>query len=501
MKSAGGYTDAGKNAFVDAIRAARFGAASENNYAFGYHFDGVNFAHINPKRIGADELHSSDAVLAQSVKESIEIARSPAGNGYHLYQAARSPGGAFVAKVSLVQAVPELDGLVGIGLWIDDIDAMIWARTETTGLVFLGLLALCGGIAFVIHKSITTPIGVLTGNMSRLADGDLGVEIVDTDAKTEIGALARALGVFRQNAVERADALQRERAEDARRAARVRKIDDLNKGFDAHVGQLLANVEAAVERFQSASSDLSSTAEETNARVASVAAASEQSSANVRSAAAATEELTASVEAIGGQVRHSSTIAARAVGEARATNDQIAGLAQATSRIGEVVNLIASIASQTNLLALNATIEAARAGDAGRGFAVVATEVKSLATQTGRATEEIATQVAAIQLETAQAVGAIQAIAATIESIDEIAASIAQSVEEQKLATGEIAGNTSVAASGTNEVAANIGKVADAAFRTETTARDLSQAAGDLRSDAQMLRRAVQGFLAEVKAA
>jgi len=501
MKNAGGPTEAGKRAFIETIRALRYGPPEDKNYAFGYYYSGINFSHINPARQGVNMLESKDQVLVDTVRQVIDVAKLPQGNTFLFYNTEHGNNGPKVPKVSLIQNIPELEGLIGIGLYLDDIDAVFWARAETGGALFVVLIGICAAFAFAVRRSIIKPLGELTANMSRLADGNTDIVISGIEARTEIGALARAMAIFRNNSIERQESLQREQAEDERRLARTRKIETLNQGFDSEVGRLLDKVERAVTDFQSASRQLSATAEETNARVTAVAEASEQSSGSVRSAAVATEELTASVSVIGEQVRNSSAIANRAVAEARATNAQIAGLAQATGRIGEVVSLITSIASQTNLLALNATIEAARAGDAGRGFAVVASEVKNLATQTAKATDEIAGQISSIQQETQQAVDAIQAIAATIESINEIAASVANSVEEQKLATEEIAGNASIAAAGTNDVTQNIGKVADAARQTEATSRSLSEAASDLQMEARTLRQAVQTFLSEVKAA
>jgi methyl-accepting chemotaxis protein len=501
MKLAGSDPAAQRKALVDVLKSARFGTAKEVNYIFAYGFDGLYLAHINPAKIGTNGLHQANPVDSETVASLMKIGLSAEGRGYHWYATPKVPNGPYLPKVSIVQKIPEAEVVAGLGVYIDDIDAIFWTRCEFMGLIFAGVMGVTLIIGYFIRRSICRPLNDLTQRMAALANGDTSQPIEGIDDKTELGAFARSLELFRQSSIENHAKIGREQAEDTQRAARARRIEQLNAAFDSSVTRQLAKIEQTASAFQAASQQLSTTAQDTNSRIGTVAAASEQSSANVRSAAAATEELTASVNEIGGQVRHSSAIANRAVAEARATNEQIAGLVQATSRIGEVVNLITSIASQTNLLALNATIEAARAGEAGRGFAIVASEVKNLATQTGKATEEIAGQISAIQHETNQAVEAIKAIAATIESIDQIAAGVANSVEEQKLATNEIAVNTSVAAAGTSDVTNTIGMVADAARQTEATARSLSDAASGLQSEAEALRMAVQSFLADVKAA
>jgi methyl-accepting chemotaxis protein len=501
MKAAGTEPAAQQKAMVDVLKSLRYGSAKEVNYAFAYTYEGLYLAHINPAKVGTNGLKQADATSSQVVANLLKIGLSPEGRGYSWYETEKVPGGPKLPKVSIIQKIPEIQAVAGIGVYLNDVDDIFWARAQVMVAIFIGMMAFALAVGYLIRRSICRPLHDLSATMGLLANGDTSVTIAGTADKTELGEFARTLELFRLSTIENRDKLQREQADDEHRIARARRIEQLNAAFDSSVTRQLAKIEQTASDFQAASQQLYSTAQDTNSRIATVSTASEQSSANVRSAAAATEELTASVNEIGGQVRQSSAIANRAVAEARSTNEQIAGLAQATSRIGEVVNLITSIASQTNLLALNATIEAARAGEAGRGFAIVASEVKNLATQTGKATEEIAGQIAAIQHETKQAVDAIQAIAATIESIDQIAAGVANSVEEQKLATNEIAVNTNVAAAGTSDVTQTIGLVADAARQTEATARHLSTAAGDLRSEAQTLRQAVQSFLADVKAA
>ncbi|QCK86557.1 HAMP domain-containing protein [Phreatobacter aquaticus] len=502
MNAAGGAeSEAGRKALLSVINAVRFGPPSEVNYVFGTYLDGVTFAHVNPTKIGLNRLTSDGPASAAVISEQIRIASTSTGRGYQFYATEKVANGPRIPKIAIIQVLPEIKGFIGIGVYVDDVNAIFWSRALLMGGILGVLVLISAVISLMIRRSITQPLQALTVDMGKLAQGDTTIMIGGTEAKTEIGAFARALEVFRSNAIERAEALQREQIADERRTARARRLEELTAGFDGAIADVLARVEQSVAQFQNTSALLSRTAEDTNNRVAAVAAASEQSSANVQTAAAATEELSASVAEIGSQINNSSAIANRAVEEARATNEQVASLAQATARIGEVVNLITTIASQTNLLALNATIESARAGEAGKGFAVVAAEVKNLATQTGQATEEISGQINTIQRETQSAVEAIQRIVATIGSISEISSTIASGVQEQSAATSEIAVNATEAAHGTSEVTHNILVVAEAAKRTEDAARDLSGVASGLKSEADGLRETVQSFLAQVKAA
>ncbi len=364
----------------------------------------------------------------------------------------------------------------------------------------IGLLG-CVGLAFwIVRSGITRPIGTLTEVMSRLAGGDTGVT-VDSERRDEVGVMARAVQVFRDNAVER-HRLEAEQAQErATREQRSAALEKLIADFQSTVTGVVASVSSSATELQANAGSMSSLAEQTNAQSATVAAAAEQSTANVRNAASAAEELNSSVAEIGRQVTQSSRIAVDAVEEARRTNNTVEGLAAAAQKIGQVVELINSIASQTNLLALNATIEAARAGEAGKGFAVVASEVKNLAQQTAKATEEIAGQVAGMQSATGTTVAAIQGIGNTIGRLSEIAGTIASAVEEQTAATQEIARNVQQAAAGTVQVTQNISSVAEAAAQTGESSRQVLTASTELSVQSERLRQEVDTFIAKVRAA
>ncbi len=357
-------------------------------------------------------------------------------------------------------------------------------------------------IAFAIAKGITGPIGAMTAAMRRLADGDLGTEVPSKANKDELGTMAQAVQVFKDNAI-RVKALEDEQAAIEAKALAEKKaaMAALADRFEAEVGTVVAGVSSAAQQLQVSAGAMSTTAEETSRQATAVAAASEQASTNVQTVASAAEELSSSITEISRQVSESSRITAQAVEDVRHTGQTVETLALAAQKIGDVVKLISSIASQTNLLALNATIEAARAGDAGKGFAVVASEVKNLASQTAKATDEIGGQIAEIQTATGASVEAMRAIGQTIAKMNEIATGIASAVEEQGAATQEIARNVQQAAAGTNEVSSNIAGVTQAASETGTSASQVKEAASTLGTQSNDLRRSVTEFLSEVRAA
>ena len=279
------------------------------------------------------------------------------------------------------------------------------------------------------------------------------------------------------------------------------KITAAIQDFDGQMKIVLNTFGGSATNLQSAANALAASAEESTRQSTVVAAASEEASANVQAVASATEELTSSVREIGRQVTESTRITGMAVEQASRSSTTIQDLAKAAQRIGDVVELINSIAGQTNLLALNATIEAARAGEAGRGFAVVASEVKALAEQTAKATGEIGQQILAIQNATRESVGSIQEIGTTIASVNEIATAIAAAVEEQGMATAEIARNVQEAARGTQGVSSNISGVSQAASETGQTATRLLSSANELSQQSETLRTQVEGFFAAIRAA
>ena len=377
------------------------------------------------------------------------------------------------------------------------------AQSATMWMVILGIIvgAVATFIMMLAARGIAKPIVNITHSMQKLAGHDTSAEIPYQERTDEVGDMAMAVQVFKDNMI-KADELTLSAAEETRRREeRAERIAALTQRFDVDASELLAAASSASKEMESTAESVSGIADDTSQRATSVASAAEQAAANVQTVASATEELTSSIAEISRQVSQSSDIAGGAVSQAEQTDRQIQGLAAASQKIGDVVNLISAIAEQTNLLALNATIEAARAGDAGKGFAVVAAEVKDLASQTTKATEEISQQIGSVQLETDEAVRAIQKIGETISEMNAIASSIASAVEQQSSATGEIARNVEEAARGTQEVTENILIVSQSAGETGTAATQVTSTAGELRGKSEQLRAQVEQFLADVRAA
>jgi methyl-accepting chemotaxis protein len=364
--------------------------------------------------------------------------------------------------------------------------------------IILGVLA-----GYLIAQSgIVKPINLLKSVMEAFAHNNLTAEVPGTDRRDELGDIARTVEVFKKNGLEvermRADQLVTEKRNTEQRKADMYKLAD---DFEGAVGEIIETVSSASTELEASASTLTSTAERAQELTTMVAAASEEASTNVQSVASATEELTSSVNEISRQVQESARMAGEAVDQARKTNDRVGELSKAAARIGDVVELINTIAGQTNLLALNATIEAARAGEAGRGFAVVASEVKALAEQTAKATGEIGQQISGIQAATQESVGAIKEISGTIERLSEISSTIAAAVEEQGAATQEISRNVQQAALGTQQVSSNITDVQRGASETGSASSQVLSAAQSLSGDSNRLKLEVGKFLHSVRAA
>ena len=442
---------------------------------------------FTPKRVNYVEKGLKPGLALLAERKYDELGVLIAGPARELYDLARAELERLVA-IQVKEAKVEYDAAERQYLWLIG---------TATALLAIGLLI--GGLfSRQTIRAITRPLQQLNGTMLNVSEGRLDNRIV-VERDDELGVALRNLQTVQ--AIVRYDREELKATE--KRSATQRKIEmiKLADTFESAVGEIIDTVSSASTELEASAGSLSSTAERGEQLTTVVAAASEEASTNVQSVASATEELSSSVNEISRQVQESARMAGEAVEQARHTNDQVSELSKAAARIGDVVELINTIAGQTNLLALNATIEAARAGEAGRGFAVVASEVKALAEQTAKATGEIGQQITGIQGATQESVAAIKTISGTIERLSEISSTIAAAVEEQGAATQEISRNVQQAAQGTQQVSANIADVQHGARETGTASADVLRAAQSLSSDSNRLKVEVHRFLDSVKAA
>jgi methyl-accepting chemotaxis protein len=408
----------------------------------------------------------------------------------------------FTAYQPVFNPAGKVIGIIYVGIPTAELDVMLWQA--------IGAMAIAGGVAALLAlvmtmalvRRVTKPLRAVAETLTVLADGRTDVEIRNADRHDEIGMIARTVGVFKNNLIERRQ-LEAERISAEKQAMEQRKaeLNQFVEAFRTKIGGIIERVLNSSGQFERDAQTLSVTAHSTAEMSGQSANASRQASEHVRSAATASNELSQSIVEISRRVQDSNSVAADAVKQASATDQRMVELSAAGDRIGDVVKLITSIAEQTNLLALNATIEAARAGEAGRGFAVVAQEVKNLAGQTAKATDEISSHIVNMQRATGESVEAIKAIGLTIERISGITASISSAVEQQGAATQSIAEGVKAASGGTLKVADNIEHVAKNARETGATSGLMLKSARELSEVSSHLRDEVEKFLDSVRAA
>ncbi|HET7888922.1 MAG TPA: methyl-accepting chemotaxis protein [Bradyrhizobium sp.] len=410
----------------------------------------------------------------------------------------------------LMKAGNEADALLTKDIELNDRGAAqdTKAAEDTYSSVLMMLAAIVGiailggaAVSFYVIRDVAAGIASIVAPMQALGKGELEANVPHRGEKTEIGQMADALQIFKEALIAKRAADQAAAKDAEAKIERGRRVDGITRDFERMIGDIVNNVSSASSQLEASAGTLSTTASRAQELSTTVAAASEEASTNVQSVASATEELSSSVNEISRQVQESARMASSAVDQARSTTDRVGELSKAAMRIGDVVELINTIAGQTNLLALNATIEAARAGEAGRGFAVVASEVKALAEQTAKATGEIGQQINGIQAATQDSVTAIKEISDTIEKLSEISSTIAAAVEEQGAATQEISRNVQQAAHGTQQVSSNITDVQRGAAETGAASSQVLSAAQILSADSGRLKTEVSKFLTDVRAA
>jgi methyl-accepting chemotaxis protein len=406
-----------------------------------------------------------------------------------------------VPKISFVKEFKPWGWILGSGVYVDDVQARISQEIKQLAYQLVVVFGLAILVAFFILRSIRKPISGLTGTMLKLADGDTSVTIGYAGRADEIGDMARAVEVFRDNSL-RLDKMKSEHEQEQARSSDERKRTRLSlaDSFESSVKSLASQAGQRAHSLEGNARNMSQVADRAKVQISDVAQVSKDVSANVDGISRTIEELIASFHTIAGHVGESTRISQDAVDRASRADKIVQGLSSSADKIGEVVQLINDIASQTNLLALNATIEAARAGDAGKGFAVVAGEVKTLANQTAKATDEISSQIAAVQTATQEAVSAIHDIATTIAQIRDISGTIATDVDHQNQSAGVIVERVRGSADGVRRVSGHVDALSQVASETGQAASQVLQGASEIAQDSKAIETEMNRFLGQLRA-
>ncbi|WP_321337471.1 cache domain-containing protein [uncultured Cohaesibacter sp.] len=487
-----------KDAAAKAIEAMRYRG---KEYFWINDMDNVIVMHaakpeLNGKDLGGLKDANGVAIFPTFVKTV-----QTQGSGFVGYMWPKAGSDTAVDKLSYVKGFAPWGWVIGTGVYMDDLQAILWTNTEIMlgiggAVLLLSLLA-----AWLTIRSIISPMGALKGAMLSLASNETVTTIPAEGRGDELGEMAEAVKIFRDMGAERRQLAVQQEKDQLAQAERQSRIDQLIASFRQEASQELQVVSEQMQRLQTTADNLADLSQSSAERSHQAQDAATLASSNVQTVAAASEEFSASIGEIARQVDQATSAVNTAMITTGAANDRVGSLAEAAQQIGDVVSLIRDIAEQTNLLALNATIEAARAGEMGRGFAVVAAEVKELANQTSKATEQISVQINAIQGETQEAVQSIEEIGTTIEQVNSFTASISEAVQQQNQATNEIANSIQEAARGTTALSQDIGVVSGAVGQTHSAVDDVNSVSRDVHACADGLANTVDQFLLKVSKA
>ncbi len=383
-------------------------------------------------------------------------------------------------------------------------DALNSTMSKTNLASVIGLLltifTTLSASAFIVFM-VSRPLQSLVQSTNALVNKEWGTEIDGIERGDEIGQMASALVLFRDNGVENEKLMAAQKVEDEKQLQRAENIEEMVDMFRKESSEVTVALEGATQEMSTSSVTMSNIANNTTALSEEVSRSAQSAGNNVNSVSAATEQLTASIQEISQQLGRTNQMAKSAKEISKNTVEKMKTLEGSASEIGSVIEIISNIAEQTNLLALNATIEAARAGDAGKGFAVVANEVKTLASETANATEQVREQIIKIQDETGDTVTFIEKISSSVEELTSSMTSIAAAMEEQTAATQEISRNVSEASQGTNAVVQNISDVSEATRETQDTSKNVSNIADELKQRSDTLKKSIDTFISNIQAA